>query len=354
MRNRSAAILLLALVLPAVSCSRKAKEKFPLVQKYSTQAGDVFYFRPHDEQFVLVERRNAIAVAIAAVPNIEAFAFQDRITVSRPAPQMEALENKTFLEKVSAQQALAITADGRVLAGGDANGVVSQWNLADGNLRIQLDKKGAIQSLAFSPDGNFLAVGVAKPINEPADTLWIHDVQGRGPHRNFGHDSVQALAWSRDSHWYAAGLDDGSVLLGEADSDKEPRRLAVSASPVTSLSFHPSGLFLASAHADKRIVISKASTGEQVFTFEPPLPPNPLFPRIIEQVAFDETGARMAVAYADGDMRIWDTSALSQSKQATTACTTCAQRIITFLQPASRSMRKLRWKPIVGAVRAHR
>jgi hypothetical protein len=42
------------------------------------------------------------------------------------------------------------------------------------------------------------------------------------------------------------------------------------------------------------------------------LPPNPLFPRVIERVAFDGNGARLAAAYAEGDFRIWDTSALSQ------------------------------------------
>jgi len=55
-----------------------------LVQKYTSQAGDVFYFRPRDGQFVLVERRKALAVAIAPEPNIEAFSYDDRVTVSRP------------------------------------------------------------------------------------------------------------------------------------------------------------------------------------------------------------------------------------------------------------------------------
>src|SRR2546429_590020 len=48
-----------------------------------------------------------------------------------------------------------------------------------------------------------------------------------------------------------------------------------------------SDLFLASAHADKRVLLSKLPTGERFFTFEPALPPNPLFPRVIERVAFD-------------------------------------------------------------------
>jgi hypothetical protein len=69
---------------------------------------------------------------------------------------------------------------------------------------------------------------------------------------------------------------------------------------------------LASAHADKRVLLSKLPTGEHVYTFEPPLPPNPLFPRVIERVAFDGNGTHLAAAFAEGDFRIWDTSSLGQ------------------------------------------
>lgn len=312
MRNRSAAIVLLLFVLTASTCSRKPKYEFPLVQKYTTQAGDVFYFRPRDGRFVLLERRKALAVAVAPEPDIEAFSFDDKIEVARPLPppQSEMLENKTFLEKVSAQQVLAMTGDGRILAGGDANGVVSLWRIADGNLELQLNEPSAVLSLAFSPDGNSLAVGLAKPLGDPADTLRLYDIHANAAHRSVGRNAVQALAWSPDGRWYAAGLDDGSALVGEANTDHEPRRIVLSTSAVTALDFYPSEFFLASAHVDKRVLLSKLPTGERLFTFEPALPPNPLFPRVVERVAFDETGSRMAAAYADGEMRIWDTSSL--------------------------------------------
>jgi WD40 repeat protein len=309
MRNRSAALLLL-FVLAASSCSRAPKRAFPLVQKYTTQAGDLFYFRPRDGQFVLLERRKALAVAVAPEPDIEAYSYDDRITLSQP--QGDMLHNTQFIEKIGAQQALALTADGRTLAGGDARGVVTLWGIPSGNLTLHLDVPGPILSLAFSRDGNWLAIGLAKPAGEPADTVWLYEIHANGPHRSFGRSSVPALAWSPDGRWLAAGLDDGSVLLSEADGGREPRRIGSSASPVTALDFHPSGLFLASAHADKRVLLSKLPAGELLFTFEPSLPPNPLFPRVIERVAFDGNGARLAAAYAEGDFRIWDASALSQ------------------------------------------
>ena len=317
MRIRSKAAILLALALPAISCSRGPKYEFPLVQKYTSQAGDVFYFRPRDGQFVLVERRKALAVAIAPEPNIEAFSYGDRITVSRAmsegGPQGEMLENRTILEKLTAQQILAISADGRLLAGGDANGVVNIWNVPNATLEARLKEASGILSLAFSPDGNFLAIGLAKPAEEPSDTVWIYDIRGESTQRSFGRNAALSLAWSVDGRWCAAGFDDGSVLLAETGTHSEPQRIVLSTSPIAALAFHPSGLFLASAHLDKRVRLTKLPKGEPVFTFEPALPPIPFFPRVIERVAFDGTGGRLAVDYADGDIRIWDSSALAKS-----------------------------------------
>lgn len=310
MRSKSPALLLLVFAVAAYSCKRRPKLEFPLVQKYTTQPGDLFYFRPRDGQFVLLERRKALAVAVAPEPRIEAYSFDDKITVSRPEGDM--LKNTPFVEKAGAQQALAITPDGRTLAGGDASGVVTLWEIATGNVALHLDVPGPVAGLAFSRDGNWLAIGVAKPAGEPADAVWLYEIHSNAPHRSFGRGAVTTLTWSPDGRWLAAGLDDGSVLLSDAGSAGEPRKIVLSTSPVTAIDIHPSGLFLASAHADKRVLLSKLPAGEQVYVFEPALPPNPLFPRVIERVAFDGSGARLSAAYAEGDFKIWDTSALTK------------------------------------------
>jgi WD40 repeat protein len=310
MRKRSAALVVLVCAAAAFSCKRAPKLEFPLVQKYTTQPGDLFYFRPRDGQFVLLERRKALAVAVAPEPRIEAYSYDDKITVSRPEGEM--LHNTPFVENVGAQQVLSITPDGRTLAGGNAKGVVTLWEVASAGVALHLDVPGPVLCLDFSRDGNWLAIGLAKAAGEPADTVWIYEIHSNGPHRSFGRAAVTALTWSPDGRWIAAGFDDGSVLLSEAGASGEPRRIVLSTSPVTAIDIHPSGLFLASAHADKRVLLSKLPTGEKVYTFEPTLPPNPLFPKVIERVAFDGNGTRLSVAYAEGDFKIWDTSALTK------------------------------------------
>jgi hypothetical protein len=64
---------------------------FPLVQKYTTTAGDLFYFRPRDGQFVLLERRKALAVVVAPEPDIEAL-FLRRPNHSDPAGRQRAVQ----------------------------------------------------------------------------------------------------------------------------------------------------------------------------------------------------------------------------------------------------------------------
>jgi WD40 repeat protein len=228
-----------------------------------------------------LERRKALAVAVAPEPNIQAYSYEDRITVSRP--QGEMLENTVFLEKIGPQQALAISSDGWKLAGGDANGEVTLWEIATGHFTVKLKKRSPILSLAFSPDGKWLAVGLAKPAGEPTDTVWVYDIRFNGPHHSFGRATAAALVWSSDSRWLAAGLDDGSV--------------------VTAIAFHPSGQFLASGHANKRVLIFKFPTGERFYTFEAAVPPNPRFPQVIERVAWPPPMPKASSAF-------WDTSAL--------------------------------------------
>ncbi len=226
MRNRSAALLLFLFVLAASSCSRTPKRAFPLVQKYTTQAGDLFYFRPRDGQFVLLERRKALAVAVAPEPDIEAYSYDGQITVGQP--QGDMLQSRIFVEKIGAQQALALTADGRTLAGGDANGVVTLWGIPTANLTLHLDVPASILCLAFSPDGNWLAIGLAKPAGEPADTVWLYEI-----HTRFGDLPIVAEVVSvPGDHSVKSGPRQEGLIEGRSSTQQDAAQAAAAGAAV--------------------------------------------------------------------------------------------------------------------------
>lgn len=280
------------------------------MQKYTARAGDLFYFRPGDSRFVLVERRGAVAIAIAPVPNVQAFAHATRIAVGRP--QGGFVEVRSFVEGIRPQQALAITQDGRLLAGGDEYGYLTLWDLETGEAGRSWKELSPILAVAFSPDGRTLAIGLEKPPGKSMETVRVVDVGSYAPRRELGGRDAAAVAWAPDGRTLAAGEGNGTVVVAEVFGESAPRLLQASTAAVTALDFHPTGTFLAAAHVDKRVVLWNVATGKAIFTFEPEVPADPLFPRGIERVGFDPGGARLAVAYADGDVRILDTSALAK------------------------------------------
>jgi len=309
MRPSFLATLLLASVLAAPGCTPAPKYAFPVVQKYTTRPGDLFYFRPDDGRFVVLEGRGALAVAVAPLPRVQAYAHDTHVAVGRPSGGV--IEITSFAQNISAQQALAITPDGQLLAGGDESGFVTLWDVASGDSpRRWKAAPTPVLAAAFSPDGSMLAVGVQKAPGASTATVRVWSLDAAAPRRAFGGRDVAALAWTPDGGMLAAGEANGTVLVAEVLGATAPRSLQSSTAAIAALDFHPGGVFLAVAHADKRVVLWKVPTGEAVYTFEPDVPADPLFPRGIERVAFDPGGTRLAVAYSDGDFRIWDTSVL--------------------------------------------
>lgn len=312
--------ILAILFLTSAGCRRESKLDFPQVQQYTVTAGDAFYFRPSDSQFVLVDRRKALSVAVAPAADVQAYAFDDRVTISRRRAHqpgefigagghpVDTREMKELTQTPMHVTVLAISTDGVQLAGGTSEGVVTIWNLSAGEQISQVTLGGPVRALAFSPDGKQLAVGLEPPASGELDTVQILDPATGFRVHTFGRTSTETLAWSKDGSQLTVGLVDGSLTFW--DRDRGTRQVSLSTSPVVALAYHPSGLYLACAQADKRVTLLQLATDKKSFTFEPALPADPLFPRGIVQVDFNPAGTRLAVSYADGDQRIWDTSSL--------------------------------------------
>jgi WD40 repeat protein len=108
---------------------------------------------------------------------------------------------------------VALSADGRTLAIGSANGEVRLYDRASMQLRgVLLGHEGGIRTMSFSPDGRTLATGS----DDRTVRLWhIPTAQPLLVLR--GHqEKVFAVQFSRDGRVLASGSQDGTVRLWQA------------------------------------------------------------------------------------------------------------------------------------------
>src|SRR5947209_15892813 len=101
---------------------------------------------------------------------------------------------------------LAISADGRLLAGGSGNGKVMLWDVTRSELlaAVELDERPQIYSLAFAPNGKTLAVATGDNDNKIVrpgrialvDVVTLEERSGLQGHRG----PVHAVAFSPDGH----------------------------------------------------------------------------------------------------------------------------------------------------------
>jgi WD40 repeat protein len=127
---------------------------------------------------------------------------------------------RTFKMKCSR---IAISADGRFLAGCHGYGAeseVSIANIATGKITCRIERDEKMNSVAFSPDGQRLAVGgsgLNKSNKAVQATLTLYDIQSLQPQRRLISEFSQYedVAFADDNHVLFAGFDnDGTPPIG--------------------------------------------------------------------------------------------------------------------------------------------
>src|SRR5262249_43499754 len=152
------------------------------------------------------------------------------------------LQNQPLASTDSPVQVLAMSANGRFLAGGDDNGGVTIWDSTRGDIVLRLQENAPVGSLAFSPDGQTLAMGFERAASSAADTVRLRKIARGELTGGFGHEGASALAWFADGR-LAAGFEDGTLLLRDA-AGGEPRPLFTGDAAIGTLDFHPNGRVL--------------------------------------------------------------------------------------------------------------
>jgi WD40 repeat protein len=196
--------------------------------------------------------------------------------------------------------AMEFSPDGRSLAVGTKDAVVTVWDVAAGVERSPRKRvAGSVLCLAFSRDGQKIAAGTAG--GNPTIALW--DVKtGKNLMEFSSTERVDRLAFSPDGKMLAsASSRTGSTLhLWDATTGRQIRPLE-SAPALYDVAFSPDGKWLAGAGDDNdlKIHIWEINTGLKARTFGGHIAA-PL------SVAFAPNGRTLASGGADSSILLWD------------------------------------------------
>jgi WD40 repeat protein len=210
----------------------------------------------------------------------------------------------TFPSQLGPVQALAYTADGRLISGSAKNGAVvwrsgPNWTLArtigTGDEKSPL--AGRVLALDFSADGKLLATGggVASRSGElkiwrTADSTLAREIL---PSHS---DTVFGLAFSPDGKFLASASADKFVKVFDVTTGKLFKQLAGHTHYVFGVSWRADGRTLASCGADKVVKLWSFPGGEQFKTIEG-------FGKEVTSVRFIGIGGEMLATSGDTKVR---------------------------------------------------
>jgi WD40 repeat protein len=220
---------------------------------------------------------------------------------------------KHTLRAATLVRCLALSPDGKRLAGGGEDGAVHLWEVDTGRPLMTDEQpvqlKGHtdwVLALTFRPDGKLLASSG----HDGTVVLW--DVAGRKKQLDFAArppappntptepaPTVASVAFSPDGKLLAVGNAAAQIhLFGVADG-KFVRTLAGHTSTVTGLAFHSGGAVLVSASKDRTLRLWNPANGQMLKALEG-------HTAWVQGVTFLAQGTRLASVGADQTVRLWD------------------------------------------------
>ncbi len=213
--------------------------------------------------------------------------------------------HSSFSSHTDAIRAVAVSPDGRLLAGGggSADPSIKLWSVADGRCLSNLSgHTSEIWSLAFSPDGQILASGSTEPLSEGLRQrtirLWS-PLTGECVRVLAGHMHwVMSVAFSHQVGLLASAGFDRTIKFWQIQTGECSRTWQVGQS-ICSIAFSPSGDFLASGSIEREIGLWDVATGACFQTLSG-------HTHFVWSVAFSPDGRLLASGSFDRTIRLWD------------------------------------------------
>ncbi len=148
---------------------------------------------------------------------------------------------------VAPVSALALSADGKLLATGGLDEAVKVWDAETGRPKRPISgNEGAVNCLAFHPDGNLLAGASSRLFHDDMGIQVWDLASGREVRKLTGFKAnVQAMRFDSKGRFLLAGSEDGEVRLFPLGESNSPSKL---------LGKHPGGVIALASLATNRLL----------------------------------------------------------------------------------------------------